>query len=48
MHANLPMAREPIEIWAARHAKRVAETIEDPDDLVVFERTYAQLWPALA
>ncbi len=46
MQANLPAMSEPIERWAARHAKRVGETIADPDDLAVFERRYAQLWPA--
>ncbi|MEG8024242.1 DUF2254 domain-containing protein [Sphingomonas aurantiaca] len=48
MHANLPLMRKPIESWAARHAKRVGETMEDPDDIVVFEQTYRQLWPAIA
>ena len=48
MHANLPPMRRAIERWAARHAKRVGETMEDPDDIAVFERTYRQLWPALA
>ena len=48
MHANLPLMRRPIESWAARHAKRVGETMEDPDDIVVFKQTYRQLWPAIA
>ncbi len=48
MHANLPLMRRPIEHWAARHAKRVSDTMEDPDDIAVFEQTYSQLWPALA
>ncbi|MES3109777.1 DUF2254 domain-containing protein [Sphingomonas aurantiaca] len=48
MHANLPLMRRPIESWAARHAKRVGETMEDADDIVVFEQTYRQLWPAIA
>jgi uncharacterized membrane protein len=48
IHANLPLMRRPIESWAARHAKRVGETMEDPDDIVVFEQTYRQLWPAIA
>jgi len=48
MHANLPLMRKPIESWAARHAKRVGETMEDPDDIVVFEQTYRRLWPAIA
>lgn len=48
MHANLPQMRGPIERWAARHAKRVGETMDDPDDLAVFVRTYARLWPTLA
>jgi uncharacterized membrane protein len=48
MHANLPLMRRPIESWAARHAKRVGETMEDPDDIVVFEQTYRRLWPAIA
>jgi hypothetical protein len=48
MHANLPGMRRPIEGWAARHATRVGETMEDPADLAVFEQAYRQLWPALA
>lgn len=48
MHANLPVMRGPIESWAARHAKRVVEMMDDPDDLTVFEETYARLWPTLA
>jgi len=48
MHANLPAMRGPIERWAARHAKRVGETMEDPDDRAIFARAYARLWPALA
>lgn len=48
MHANLPVMRRPIEGWAARHAQRVGETMEDPADLAVFEQDYRQLWPALA
>ena len=48
MHANQPLMRKPIESWAARHAKRVGETMEDPDDIVVFEQTYRRLWPAIA
>ncbi|PTW43846.1 putative membrane protein [Sphingomonas faeni] len=47
MQANLPAMSEPIESWAARHAKRVRKTMEDPEDLTVFERTYARLWPTL-
>jgi uncharacterized membrane protein len=46
MHANLPDIRGPVESWAARHANRVGETMEDPDDLAVFMRIYRQLWPA--
>jgi uncharacterized membrane protein len=48
MRANLPSMREAIERWAARHARRVRETMDDPDDLAEFERAYARLWPALA
>lgn len=48
MHANLPAIRGPIENWAVRHAKRVRETMEDADDLAVFEQAYARLWPTLA
>ncbi|MFC3579917.1 DUF2254 domain-containing protein [Sphingomonas hylomeconis] len=47
MHANLPSMRAPIDHWAARHAARVAATMEDPADLATFERAYARLWPAL-
>ena len=48
MHVNLLLMRKAIESWAARHAKRVGETMEDPADIAVFEQTYRQLWPALA
>ena len=48
IHANLPATRGPIEGWAVRHAKRVRETMDDADDLVVFEQAYARLWPTLA
>ncbi len=48
MHANLPAMRASIESWACRHARRVGETMEDPDDRTAFERAYAWLWPGLA
>ena len=47
MRANLPAMREPIASWAPRHAERVGQTIDDPDDRAVFEGSYARLWPAL-
>jgi len=46
MHANLPEIRAPIESWAIRHAARVRETMADAEDLVVFDKAYARLWPA--
>ncbi|WP_277969692.1 DUF2254 domain-containing protein [Sphingomonas echinoides] len=46
MHANLPTNRTQIESWAVRHAKRARETMDDADDLAVFESAYARLWPA--
>jgi uncharacterized membrane protein len=48
MHANLPTMRRPIECWAARHARRVRETMQDADDLAIFEGSYTRLWPALS
>ncbi len=46
MHASLPAARREIEHWANRHAKRVATTMEDPDDLTAFNDAYLRHWPA--
>jgi uncharacterized membrane protein len=46
MHASLPAARREIERWANRHAKRVATTMEDPDDLTAFNEAYRRHWPA--
>jgi hypothetical protein len=46
MHASLPAARREIEHWANRHAKRVATTMEDPDDLTAFNEAYRRHWPA--
>lgn len=48
MRANLPAMSAPIEGWARRHARRLARTMKDHDDLAAFEQTYARLWPTLA
>lgn len=47
LHAGLPDARASIAAWAARHAERVAATIEDPHDVRTFRRTYDGLWPSV-
>ena len=46
LHANLTDSQAAIERWAHRHAKRVATTITDPDDLTTFDAAYRKLWPA--
>ena len=46
LHANLPDSHATIESWAHRHAKRVATTMADPDDLTAFDTAYRKLWRA--
>ena len=46
LHANLPDSHAAIESWAHRHAKRVATTMADPDDLTAFDTAYRKLWRA--
>ena len=46
LHANLPGSHATIESWAHRHAKRVATTMADPDDLTAFDTAYRKLWRA--
>ena len=46
LHANLPGSHATIESWAHRHAKRVAMTMADPDDLTTFDTAYRKLWRA--
>lgn len=44
IHAALPDARDAITVWAERHARRVAETVEDAADRAAFDTTYDRLW----
>ena len=46
LHASLPGSHAAIESWAHRHAKRVATTMADPDDLTTFDTAYRKLWRA--
>ena len=46
LHASLPGSHAAIESWAHRHAKRVATTMADADDLTTFDTAYRKLWRA--
>ena len=46
LHTNLPHSQAAIESWAHRHARRVASTMPDPDDLRAFDTAYRKLWRA--
>lgn len=44
LHAALPDERAVIARWAGRHAQRVEDAIEDPNDLADFQDSYKRLW----